>query len=150
MLRTIVGVIVGYLVMAGLVFVTFTAAYAVLGVDRTFQPGTYQVSPLWIATSFALGLGAALAGGYVCARIARRRAAANALAALVLGLGLLVAGIGIVGVAQEGEPTPRTSEVGNQEAMMRARTPTWMALLNPLVGAAGVLIGGRRRDLPPE
>jgi hypothetical protein len=29
--------------------------------------------------------------------------------------------------------------------MQKARQPPWAALLNPFVGAAGVLIGGRRR-----
>jgi len=28
---------------------------------------------------------------------------------------------------------------------MRARTPGWVALLNPVIGAAGVLLGARLR-----
>ncbi len=31
------------------------------------------------------------------------------------------------------------------EAMQNARTPVWVALLNPLVGAAGVFWGARLR-----
>ncbi|HKB03081.1 MAG TPA: hypothetical protein VKD90_12725 [Gemmataceae bacterium] len=149
MLRTIVGVIVGFLVLFGLLFVSFTAAYAVLGPDRAFQPGTYEVSTLWIAVGVAFWLGAGLAGGYVCARIARRRAVANTLFTLVLALGLLGAMIGIVG-RQGGESAPRTGDVSSADARSRAEPPTWAALLSPVIGAAGVLVGGRRRDLPPD
>ena len=38
MLKSIVGVIVGYIVMAIFAFVVFTAAYFALGVDRVFEP----------------------------------------------------------------------------------------------------------------
>jgi type IV secretory pathway TrbL component len=147
MIRLIAGVVVGYLILAGLLFVSFTAAYAVLGADRAFQPGTYQVSTLWVAAGVAIWLGAGLAGGYVCARLARRRTAADALAGIVLVLGVLVAGIGIIG-AQGGESGVRSGEVGNADAMKSAQTPPWAALLNPLVGAAGIMAGSRRRDLP--
>jgi hypothetical protein len=149
MLRTIAGVIVGFLVMAGLMFLSFTAAYAVLGPDRAFQPGTYDVSTLWVAVGVVVWLGAGLAGGYVCARIARRRAAADTLLGVVLVLGLLGATIGIVG-RQGGESAARTDDVSGADARNRAQTPTWAALLYPLIGVAGVLIGGRRRDLPPD
>jgi hypothetical protein len=147
MFRTIAGVILGYLVIAGLVFASLTGAYAVLGADRAFRPGTYNVSTLWIAVMFTLGLGAALAGGYVCARIARRGSAATGLAGLVLVLGLLMAATAIVGAQGGGsEPAPRTGDVSNADAMKHAQTPPWIALLNPMVGAAGVLVGARRRE----
>ena len=44
MIRTILGVIIGYLVMVVIVFCTFTASYLLLGADRTFQPGSYEVT----------------------------------------------------------------------------------------------------------
>ena len=31
------------------------------------------------------------------------------------------------------------------EAMTKAKQPKWVALVNPLIGAAGVLLGGRRQ-----
>jgi hypothetical protein len=40
-------------------------------------------------------------------------------------------------------PTARTGEVGMMEAMMNARQPAWIALLNPVIGVVGVWIGAR-------
>ena len=45
--------------------------------------------------------------------------------------------------ARAGAVAPRTGEVGNIEAMQSARTPLVVLLLNPLIGAVGVLVGGR-------
>jgi hypothetical protein len=39
----------------------------------------------------------------------------------------------------------RTSDVSNMEAMQKAKEPAGVALTNPLLGAAGVLVGGRLR-----
>ena len=59
MLRNIAGVIIGYLVMAIVMFATFTGAYLALGSDYTFVSGSYHVSMLWIAVSLLLGFIAA-------------------------------------------------------------------------------------------
>ena len=47
-MRTIVGVIAGYLVMALLIFATFSAAYLLMGADAAFMPGSRMslASPL--------------------------------------------------------------------------------------------------------
>jgi hypothetical protein len=37
----------------------------------------------------------------------------------------------------------RAGEVTNREAVELAVVPTWMHLLNPVIGAAGVLLGAR-------
>lgn len=141
MLRTIGGVIVGYVVMFLLVFVIFSLAYLSLGADGAFKPGLYEVSSLWLVISFAVGLIAAIAGGFVCALIAQNTKASLALAGLVLVLGLLSA-IPVL-TANDNRPQIRTASVGNMEAMMNARQPSWVALLNPLIGAIGVLFGAR-------
>lgn len=144
MFRSIIGVIVGYVVMALLVFVAFTLAYLSMGADGAFSPGTFEVSTRWIAVSFVLGFIAAAVGGYVCALIARGGKAPLALAGLVVVLGILVA----IPVLLASEPIKdglRAGDVPNMEAMMKAKTPGWVALLNPFVGAAGVLLGARMR-----
>jgi hypothetical protein len=65
MLRSIVGVIVGFAVIFVFFFAIFTGAYLALGVERIFQPDSYEVPlfglcslpPLvfaarfWVATS---------------------------------------------------------------------------------------------------
>ena len=81
-------------------------------------------------------------GGLVCARIARTAGPVKALAGLVLVLGILFALPTLMG-----EPTTeaRADDLPMFEAMSKAMTPPWVAFLNALVGAAGVIVGGRRR-----
>jgi hypothetical protein len=38
--RAIGGMVLGYVVMAAIIFVAFTAAYAAMGADGAFKPGT--------------------------------------------------------------------------------------------------------------
>ena len=136
------GVIVGYLVMFAFVFVTFTVAFLLMGTERAFKPGSYDVSGLWIGVSFILALAAAILGGLVCAWIARDTKALVGLAGLVLVLGFLMA---LPVLTAKAEPKARSGAVGNMEAMQNAAQPAWIALLNPLVGAGGALVGGRLR-----
>lgn len=145
MLRTIGGVILGYLTMAVLVFATFTVAYVAMGAEGAFEPGSYQVTPLWLVTSFVLGFLAALTGGLICAGVARSPKAPLVLAGIVLALGLLLA---IPALTASNEVKPREGAVGNFDAMQNAQQPGWVALLTPVLGAAGVFLGGRlrRRD----
>ena len=145
--RIIGGVVVGYVVMALLVFGTFTLAYLAMGTDGAFKPSSYDVTPLWLATSFALGLLAAVVGGFVCASIAKGTKAPAILAGAVLVLGLLMA-IQVLTAPAADSPKVRSSEVGNMDAMMSAEQPAWVALLNPFVGVAGTLLGAsfKRRN----
>jgi hypothetical protein len=139
--RTITAVVAGYLTMFVLVFVSFSAAYLLLGPDGSFLPGTYDVTTTWIIVSLPLSLIAAVIGGLVCALVAPTPAAPRVLAALVLVLGIAMA----VPVLTGGSTAPniRASDVGNLEAMMQGRQPVWVALLSPLIGAVGALLGAR-------
>ena len=146
MARSILGVVGGYATLALLIFVSFTLLYLVLGADRSFEPGSYDASTLWVLTSFPLGVAASVAAGYVCASIARGGRAPQVLAGVVLVLGLLFA-IPVLRAADAPSPA-RTGDVSNTEAMQWARQPKWVALVNPFIGAAGVLVGAglqRRR-----
>lgn len=142
MLRSILAVVVGYVVMACVVFATFSIAYLTMGADGAFRPDSFEPSTVWIVTSFVLGFIAALVGGFVCAMIAKGSQAPLVLAGLVLVLGLLLA---IPVITGSDEPMVRTGSVGNLEAMQNARQPAWVALLNPFIGAAGVLAGAKAR-----
>ncbi len=143
MLKSVGGVIVGYIVMFILVFVLFSLAYMALGANGAFKPGTYDVSTLWLAISVVVGLVAAIVGGFICSLIAPNSKAPLALVVLVLVLGLLTA----IPVLMSNDPRPniRDASVGNLEAMMNARQPAWIALLNPLIGAVGVMLGSRMK-----
>jgi hypothetical protein len=139
MLRAALGVILGYIVMAVTVFVTFTIAYLAMGADRAFQPGSHKVSALWLAAAIPLSIIAAIVGGYLCGIIAKRKGAVLALAGITLILGFAMA---IPAMLDDRPDEPRTAEVGNMDAMRKAKQPLWIALLNPVIGAAGVLVGG--------
>ena len=140
MARSIIGVIVGYLTMGVFIFGSFTAAYLSMGADGAFQPGNYDPSTLWLVISFLLGLIAAVAGGLVCRLVAPTMTAVYVLAAIALVLGLVLA-VPVM-TADRSDIGPRTGDVPNLEAMSKAHTPVWVALLNPLIGAAGIVVGG--------
>ncbi|MFO0851799.1 MAG: hypothetical protein U0871_25025 [Gemmataceae bacterium] len=146
MMRAILSVAVGYVVVFLALFLLFSGLYLLLGQERSFQPGSYEPSALWTAVSFGLGAGAAVLGGYVCAAIARTPTPPKVLAGVVLVIGLLSA-IPVLSAAS----TPaevRTGEVGNLDAMMRAKQPAGVAVANPFLGLVGVLIGARLRRTP--
>jgi hypothetical protein len=142
MLRSILAVIAGYVAIFLLIFVLFTALYLLLGANASFKPGSYQPSSLWLALSTPLAFVAAGVGGYLCAALARGGRAPLALAALVLVLGVIFA---VPVLLAPDTNADRTSDVSNMEAMQKAKEPTSVALTNPLLGAAGVLVGGRLR-----
>jgi hypothetical protein len=145
MARSILAVIAGYVVMALSIFLTLTCLYLLLGADASFRPGSYHPSTLWNALSLLLGALSAVAGGYACATLARGGRAPLALAALVLLLGLLI-NIPLAVAADDNAARP--TNVPNMEAMMKAKQPGWMLLLNPFLGVACVLAGARlaRKD----
>ena len=147
MLKNILGVIGGYISMAVVVFVCFTIAYLVLGAEGSFQEGTYDVSFVWVIISIVLGFLAAMLGGFVCILIAGKKKAAMFLAGLVFVLGIIFA-IPAMSASDEDKPLIRDSSVDNMEAMQNAIQPTWMSLLNPLLGAFGVMVGAGLRKKP--
>lgn len=144
MMRTVAAVIVGYLAMALVIFATFSAAYLAMGADAAFKPGSYDVTMLWIVVSFVLGFLAALVAGNVAASISTSSRAPQVLAGAVLVITMLAA---LPELTSKEAPKPRTGNVSNMAAMQSARNPVWFALLIPITGAFGVLIGAgiRRR-----
>ena len=63
MLRAFGGVVVGYIAMAIFVAAVYIGVFLALGVERAFQPDSYEVSTLWLAISAAISLGGAILGG---------------------------------------------------------------------------------------
>ena len=144
MLRGILGVIVGYVVMLIAVVVTFMGLYLVLGANGAFKPESYEPSVTWLVASFVLALIAAIIGGLVCVAVAGGKKSAVALAGLVIVLGIIFA-IPTLTASSSETPAVRGGEVGNFEAMTKAKEPGWVALMNPVIGAVGVMIGSRLR-----
>jgi putative Mn2+ efflux pump MntP len=144
MVRFIAAIVIGYLVMLVVVIGVFSAAYPLVGIDRLFEPGSYEAAPGWIALSFGVGLVAAMTAGSLCARIAPATAAPLWLAAIVLVLGGLMA-IPVIMSANTSRGGPRPPGITMADAIAHAEQPKWVALLNPLVGALGVLMGAGPR-----
>src|SRR5262245_33040708 len=141
-MRHALAVVVGYLAMAGVAIGALTGAYAWLGADVAFLPGSFELSRRWVLISLAIGIVAALVGGAVCAWIARAARAARAV--LMLALLLLLAGLAFA--LLEGDkplPGPRLGPITHEEALTNLRQPRWMTFALPVVGAVSVLAGGR-------
>ena len=142
MLKSIVGVIVGYLVMFVFGFAVVFCAYLGLGVDRIFEPESYAVSTVWIAILVAVSLIGGILGGLTCAAISKSKGACTAFAVIVLAFGLLG---GFIAMNKEHASEARAGDVSSVVAMSKAENPTWLLLLNPVISAAGVLLGSRKK-----
>ena len=140
--RIIGGVILGYLAMFIVVFVTLTVSFLALGVNRVYLPGAYDVTGLWLGIMTLFSLLAAIAGGWVCAAIGKKKGAVTALIVVVLVLGVLSA---ISSMGASGVVPVREGDVPNFQAMSNSKEPAWFALMLPVIGVAGVWLGGRSK-----
>lgn len=140
MVRAILAGFVGYLVMVLFVIVGMTVGYLALGEDRVFQPGVFDITPLWGGVVVGVGLLAAVVGGLVCALVMRPGSKAPlGLAVFVLLMGVVTAGL--VVVSDRDAPGPRTEPVAVFEAANVAQQPTWTLIANPILGVVGTLLG---------
>lgn len=116
---TVSGVVSGYLVMVIVFFVATAAVVSVVGIDASMAG---------VALRVVFGLAAGVAGGWAAALVGGKTRAVPVLAGLVLVFGLINAASDL----QSGTP-------------LQVHTPVWLTFVGPLLGAIGVLIGGRRR-----
>ncbi len=140
MARSIIAVIVGYILMFILQLAAFMTIYTMMGPNWSFKPSSFQASTRWTVMQFAVILVTAAIAGLICAVIARGGKASLALAAVVLVLGL---GFAVAHTAMQPADNHelRTANVGPN--IFRARHPTWVIFLGPFIGAVGVVIGGK-------
>ena len=142
MARSIIAVIVSYIIMFILTFCAFTGVYMVLHADGSFKPGSFEASNLWIGIAFGVNLIVAIIGGLICAAIAKGGRAPVALAVVVFVLGLVLAIPSLI-AQKTNAGLVRVGDVPMMEAMQKAKEPPWVPFTFPIVGAIGVLIGGR-------
>ena len=145
MLKSIVGVVVGYLVMAFVAFAAYTAAYFGLGTDRAFEPDTYALSGIWIGLVIAITIIAGLIGGLTCAAISKSRTTGLVFALIVFVLSLVFE---LPNIMKDHTPVARTGDVSNLEVMRKAQPPAWLCILNPFLAGAAVLMGTRMKKSP--
>lgn len=132
-----------YAVLFFLWMALFFGAYALLGPERAFQPDSYEVATLWLVLTGVITFCGAIAGGYLCAVISKSNRACQVLAFVVFLVAIFLC---IKAMRRDtGGLHIRAGDVTNREAVELAVIPTWMHLLNPVIGAAGVLLGARMK-----
>jgi hypothetical protein len=144
MVRSILGVIASLIAMAILVSVLSVALWFVLGVDGVLKPATFDAMPVLTIWSVLAAFIGALFGGWMCLKISKSRTAVLVFAILAILLGLLNA------TMQQGKPTPGPREPGLSvfDAIQKRKEPIWFTLLVPVIGCAGILLGGRGFSKP--
>lgn len=155
MKQSLFGFVAGWFTMSVLVMGLFVAGPALLGVERVFEPGRWEATPLWIGLAMGIGFVGGAVGAWVGVRVGRGRGPAVA-----MGLVMLVAGAVALtrpAPAPQGEPPARPEGLSFLEAMEGARQhgrePLVTRITNPLAGILGVALGAalalggaRRRD----
>lgn len=151
MLRTIAGVVVGFLVMAVLVMATFAITMAALGFENILQPNSYWTTDKFNIIVLIGGFVAAIVGGMVCKSIARESKATLVLAAIVIVMGI---GSAVMNMNKP-DPPARTGPVKLEDFATHGKEPTWFAISKSALAAIGIVIGsglssGLTRRKPAE
>jgi hypothetical protein len=136
--RNIGVAVLGYVVMFVGVFLLMTIAWMILGADGAFEPGTWDISFVWIVASIFVGLFAAIPGGMLAEKLGDGRA-------LKILIGIVV----VLGVASAipdpgSAPAIRPDGISMWDAVSSAVQPRWLALLNPVIGVVGIMIGASK------
>ena len=146
MLKSILAIIASYVVMFVVFLAVFSGLYFVLGVERVFQPDSYEVSTLWIVLTLVIGFLVAMFSGWLCAAISKSWRTCRIFALIVFVLAALQCFSALK--RNPDAPNVRAGEVGMFDAMSLAVTPLWLHFVNPVLTAAGVLFGARRKAPP--
>lgn len=135
----------GYILMFVVLFATLTAMYFGLGVERTFLPGSYAVTPLWMAVFCFFQFDSGLVAGIVVSKLSRDRKVPLILAGMTLVFGVLMALSAVQSTVHEA--VARDGSLTNMQAMMQAQTPAWIQLIAPALAAIGVIAGATLMSL---
>ncbi|HEV2805374.1 MAG TPA: hypothetical protein VGW57_10645 [Chthoniobacterales bacterium] len=146
MLKSILAIIVSYILLFAVFMAIFTGLYFALGVDRVFLSDSYEVSMLWIGLTLVIGFVVSMFAGYICAAISKSWRTCQVFALIVFLLALLQCVSALK--RNPDAPNTRAGEVGMFDAMKLAVSPLWLHFVNPILSGAGVLLGARirRRD----
>ena len=140
--RSVIAVIVAYILMFILNFLAFVGLYALVGPAQAFKPASYLASNRWIAMSFVAIFITAIIAGLICAAIARNGRAPLVLVIVILVIGLVLA-IPAVMKHRANEHMVRVGDVPSMEAAQKAHWPVWTPFVFPFISAAGALVGAR-------
>src|SRR2546423_2496513 len=143
MLKSILAIIISYIVLFAVFMAIFTGLYFVLGVERVFQTDSYEVSMLWIVLTLVIGFLVSMFSGWLCAAISKSWRTCQVFALIVFLLALIQCFSALK--RNPDAPNVRAGEVGMFEAMALAVTPLWLHFVNPILSGAGVLVGARMK-----
>jgi hypothetical protein len=144
--RVIGAVIAGYVLMMAIIFGLATLAWMALGTNGAFRQDSWRTTGLWIAITAVCALVAAIPASRVCSLIARGdRRALRGLVGLILVLGIIFA-MPVITRAP-GTVDGRAAVVSMQEAITHAAQPVWLALLLPVLGMIGAVLGWKHRPV---
>lgn len=139
-LKNLGAAIAGYVAMFAAAFVLFAGAWFVLGADRAFEPGQWDVSTLWIVVTTILGFGVAILGGHTASALS-----VNRLGPILLALLIVLVAVGQA-IPDDAVMVGRQVNATMFEAMANARMPAWLMVLNPILGVLGVAIGAHLEE----
>jgi hypothetical protein len=166
-MRIAIGVLAGYLAMATLVLLTLVPATMLIDIDRLRDPATGIMTAWFVfVVEWPVSLFSAVLGGVIAAVVggrAGREVTIRALAVFVLVVGGVAAAIEATGrmtgdraLVVEGELSGTDVEATEAEALAAREgvtttteaerlpiQPLWDAVSLPMIGALGVLLGGR-------
>jgi hypothetical protein len=143
MLRSILAILVSYVAMFVLFMAIFVGLYFVLGIERVFQPDSYEVSMLWIIITLVVAFLVTMFAGYLCAAISKSWRTCQVFA-LIVFLFALWQCFSALRRDSEG-PNVRAGDVTYLEAISHVVTPMWLHFVNPIVNGLGVLVGARMK-----
>lgn len=142
--RNILAVIAGLVIMSIIIAVVQIGGYFVLGPDRVYQSGTFDLSTLYLVIWALSGLVAALVGGAVCALVSKHPKGAVRSMIVVMLVFSVFQLIGVLmqpGLSEEEQV--RTPELTTEQIFERGQQamPVWIVISNPVIGVVGVMIG---------
>src|SRR5437868_2277777 len=140
MLKSILAIIVSYVVGNLVFFGIVTGCFFLFGVERVFLPDSYEVSSAWLAVTLIVSLLGAMVAGYVCHSISHSWRTCQVLALIVLMFTSISCIVQLRHINPDA-PNIRAGDVGYFDAMKLGVPPRWLPFVNPIVGCMGVLIG---------
>jgi hypothetical protein len=140
-MRSVFAVIGGYLVMLMWVVSTLSIAWYFTGPEVGFQPGTTEVTAVWLLINIPLSFVGALFGGWVAAVIGRHPT--NLPVKVLAGVVFLLALLNVWMQRTMDRPEiPEGFDLSTFEAAQYAIQPGWYNILLAVIGPLGVIIGG--------
>lgn len=153
MLRTILGVIAGYLSMTVFVVTSIAITWFGLGPEFAFQGDSVAASTGWSLIILAAGFVAAIVGGLVASLVAgkaNQKRTIIGLLSLMCILGTMTAAFQMITPVV---PLPDGKTIATltfAEAGQYARSPNWYNVAIIFVGIAGVLTGAKLVAKPDQ